>query len=81
MMFGLLSLPKLLLTAAIVAGVWYGFKWFSVRQAKIKRSAKNQHRRPQNPTYNENDETDIEEMTPCPDCGAYIAEGSKHRCG
>ena len=81
MMFGLLSLPKLLLTAAIIAGVWYGFKWFHQRQTQIKRSTQNQRRHNKKSTYSENDETDIEEMIPCPDCGAYVAKGSKHRCG
>jgi|TARA_B110000495_G_C22673101_1_gene397708 hypothetical protein len=73
-MFGLLSLPKLLLTAAIIAGVWYGFKWLNQRQAQIKRD------RNKKTTYSKNDEIDIEEMIPCRDCGAYVAKGSKHRC-
>jgi len=81
MMFGLLSLPKLLLTAAIIAGVWYGFKWFNQRQARIKRSVQNQHSRTKKTPYSRNDEIDIEEMIPCRDCGAYIAKGSNHRCG
>ena len=80
-MFGLLSLPKLLLTAAIIAGVWYGFKWLNQRQAQIKWAAQNQHRRNKKSVNSENDETDIEEMIPCQDCGAYIAKGSNHRCG
>jgi hypothetical protein len=80
-MFGLLSLPKLLLTAAIIAGVLYGFKWLNKRQAQIKQSAQNQRRRPKKSTYSENNEIDIEEMTPCPDCGAYVAKGFKHKCG
>jgi hypothetical protein len=73
-MFGLLSLPKLLLTAAIIAGVWYGFKWLNQRQAQIMRD------RNKKTTYSKNDEIDIEEMIPCRDCGAYVAKGSKHRC-
>jgi hypothetical protein len=81
MMFGLLSLPKLLLTAAIIAGVWYGFKWLNQRQAQIKRSLQNERRRSKKNTYSKIDETDVEEMLPCRDCGAYVAKGSKHRCG
>ena len=80
MMFGLLSLPKLLLTAAIIAGVWYGFKWLNQRQTQIKRSAQSQRRHTKKTTYSENCDTDIEEMLPCRDCGAYVAKGSKHRC-
>jgi hypothetical protein len=80
MMFGLLSLPKLLLTAAIIAGVWYGFRWLNQRQAQIKRSTQGQRRRPKQSTYSENNETDIDDMFPCPDCGAYVAKGRKHRC-
>ena len=81
MMFGLLSLPKLLLTAAIIACVWYGFKWLNQRQGQIKRSAQNRRRQPKKSTYTENDETDIEEMVQCSDCGAYFAKGNEHRCG
>jgi hypothetical protein len=73
-MFGLLSLPKLILTAAIIAGVWYGFKWLNQRQAQTKRD------RNKKTTYSKNDEIDIEEMIPCRDCGAYVAKGGKHRC-
>ena len=80
-MFGLLSLPKLLLTVAIIAGVWYSFKWLNHRQIQIKRYAKNQHSRTKKPPYSGNDEADIEEMIPCRECGAYIAKGSNHRCG
>jgi hypothetical protein len=80
-MFGLLSLPKLFLTAVIVTAVWYGFKWFNQRQAQIRWSAKNRHRRSKKSNYSENDETDIEEMLPCSDCGAYVSKGSEHRCG
>jgi hypothetical protein len=80
-MFGLLSLPKLILTVAIVMGVWYGFKWLNQRQAQIKWAAKNKRRKPKKAAYSQPDEPDIEEMMPCPNCGAYVAKGSNHRCG
>ena len=80
-MFGLLSLPKLILTVAIVMGVWYGFKWLSQRQAQIKWAAKNKRRKPKKAAYSQPDEPDIEEMMPCTNCGAYVAKGSNHRCG
>ena len=80
-MFGLLSLPKLILTAAIVMGVWYGFKWLNQRQAQIKWAAKNKRRKPKKAAYSQPDEHDIEEMMPCTNCGAYVAKGSNHRCG
>ena len=80
-MFGLFSLPKLLLTAAIIAGVWYGFKWLNQRQAQIKSASRKQRKAPGQKTYSKVDEPDIEEMVPCPDCGAYVAKGSNHKCG
>ena len=80
-MFGLLSLPKLLLTAFLIAVVWYGFKWFTQRQANIERSIKNQRSRHNKPNYSENSEANIEDMLPCKNCGAFIAKGSEHRCG
>ena len=80
-MFGLLSLPKLILTAAIVMGVWYGFKWLNQRQAQVTRAAKNKRHKPKQAAYSQPDEPDIEEMMPYPNCGAYVAKGSNHRCG
>ena len=80
-MFGLLSLPKLLLLGAIIFGVWYGFKWLNGRQAQVKQSKKKRSFRQESGTTQNFEEPDIEEMVPCPDCGAYVAKGSKHRCG
>jgi len=80
-MFGLFSLPKLLLTAAIIAGVWYGFKWLNRRQAEVESHRRDRPARAKRSTPPIDDDPDIEEMIPCPDCGAYVAKGSKHRCG
>jgi len=80
-MFGLFSLPKLLFTAAVIAAVLYGFKWLNRRQ---QMQAEDQGGKPkanvggaQRPAEAQ---PDIEEMVPCPDCGAYVAKGSDHRC-
>jgi len=80
-MFGLFNLPKLLLLAAIIFAVWYGFKWLNNRQAQVSRSKPAKPFRPNARPAADPVEPDIEEMIPCPDCGVYVAKGSKHRCG
>ena len=80
-MFGLFNLPKLLLLAAIIFGVWYGFKWLNARQAQVGKSKKQRSFRQKSDAESQPIDPDIEEMIPCPDCGAYVAKGSKHRCG
>ncbi len=80
-MFGLFSLPKLLLTAAIIAGVWYGFKWLNRRQAELANQKPKRTEKPRHSTRSKEEDPDIEEMVLCPDCGAYVAKGSNHKCG
>ena len=67
------SLPKLLILIAVIAIVWYGFKAAGRinrnRQSGPKRSAKN-----------EASDIAIENMEPCPKCGAYTASLDTHIC-
>ena len=72
-MFGF-SIPKIIFTAAVIAAVWYGFKWLNRRQqveAERAQAALNKGGA---------EAPDVEEMVPCPDCGAYVAKGGDHRC-
>jgi len=76
-MFGLFSLPKLIFTAAIIAAVWYGFKWLGQRQ-KIQKRAERENlragsKRTEGPV--------VEDMVQCPDCGAYVPDDGRHKCG
>lgn len=74
-MFGF-SITKLLFTAVVIAAVWYGFKWLNRRAQVQQRSAEDSGRVEAEAAK----APDVEEMVQCPDCGAYIAKGSGHRC-
>jgi len=84
-MFGLFSISKILVTAAIILAVWYGFKWLGNRQEIQKQAAKEQVRRGSGrgagPSRRDTTEPEIEDMVQCPDCGAYVADDGRHRCG
>ena len=73
-MFGF-SIMKILFTIAVVVVVWQGFKWLQRRQA-----VESQRARDDLGGESAKPDDGIEEMVPCPDCGAYIAKGSNHRC-
>lgn len=85
-MFGLFSLPKLLFTVLVVGAVWYGFKWLARRQAVADSQARAnpKHRGGAKSRPDSNSAPDgggaIEDMVECPDCGAFVAKGSRHRC-
>jgi hypothetical protein len=67
------SLPKLIVLAAIIAAVWYGFKWVGrynqVQQAKA------------DDLIRKNAEKSAADMTPCPKCGTYVLTGEATNCG
>ncbi|SLN72489.1 hypothetical protein [Oceanibacterium hippocampi] len=77
-MFGF-SFLKLLVLAAVVAGVWYGFKYLSRDTAKVGRKAEEApakapkgRRAPADPS--------VEEMQKCARCGTYVT-GDARDCG
>ena len=82
-MFGF-SLPKLLFTVAVIAAVWYGFKYLGrlaerqadKRDAPPKRPAS---RRPTPPAADPGAEA--QDMEACPVCGAYVVAGGNRNCG
>ena len=91
-MFGLPSIQKLLLLAAILAAVWYGFKLIGrlsdqrkaerrLREQEAARapSAAPERGRPRQAAGGA--EARTEEMEPCPACGAYVASGRARNCG
>ena len=73
-MFGF-SIMKILFTIVVVVVVWQGFKWLKRREAMAEaRAQANLNPESMQPRDG------VEEMVLCPDCGAYIAKGSDHRC-
>ena len=84
-MFGF-SLQKLLVLAAVVAAVWYGFKWISRLQQARDAEAKVPPRKRRWPggfrrEAKEPEQTAAEEMTPCRVCGAYVPARGATNCG
>ncbi|SME89461.1 uncharacterized protein SAMN06265365_101215 [Tistlia consotensis] len=90
-MFGLPSIQKLIVLAAIVAAVWYGFKFIGriAEQREAERKLRERQRgdggrgpgggRPQGAERAA--EIKAEEMVPCPACGAYVASRRARNCG
>jgi uncharacterized protein len=82
-MFGF-SLQKILVLVAIVAAVWYGFKWVSRLQAARDAEAKAQGKRaakrraPGRPSASADD---AEDMVQCPVCRAYVQARGASSCG
>ncbi len=79
-MFGLFSLPKILFTVLVVCAVWYGFKWLARRQSVVDSEARANFKRRTASESKSNDGDTIEDMVECPDCGAFVAKGSRHNC-
>ncbi|MBB52750.1 MAG: hypothetical protein CMF67_00075 [Magnetovibrio sp.] len=73
-MFGF-SIMKILFTIAIVVVVWQGFKWLKRRETVEAVNAMKSLNRESASARDH-----VEELVPCPDCGAYIAKGPDHRC-
>jgi ribosomal protein L32 len=75
-MFGF-SLAKLIVLAAIIAAVWYGFKWVNryqqVQSAKAARSAARREKADAAPA--------TEELIACPRCGTYVPAHNARACG
>lgn len=72
-MFGL-SLPKLLALAAVIAAVWYGFRWLArYQQVQRSKAAKKVDRG--------GAAASTEELVRCPRCGTYVPQRSPVACG
>jgi len=83
-MFGFPSIQKLIVLIAIVAAVWYGFKWVSRLQAardaetKAKGAGTARRRAPGRPAATVDD---AEDMVQCPVCRAYVQARGASSCG
>ncbi len=73
-MFGF-SLTKLLVTVAIIAAIWYGFKYLSRIDRVRKRALKDRKDEP------DSTPAGAESLVQCPVCGTYVAPGGAEACG
>jgi len=84
-MFGLPSLTKLLVLAAVVAAVWYGFKIVGRMDAARKAEAKlheGKASRGKAKTPGRRAEAGTpEEMVQCPVCKTYMPSSGARACG
>ncbi|HLW28717.1 MAG TPA: hypothetical protein VKY54_13370 [Kiloniellales bacterium] len=78
-MLGFPSLTKLLVLAAIVLAVWYGFKLIGRLDAQRKLQAKQQERAAA--AGRATAVPDAEEMIACAACGAYVPARLAGNCG
>jgi len=67
------SLPKLIVLALIVWGVWYGFKLVARRNRLRTREAAREAEAEPRPA--------IEDMTKCPACGTFVPAADTRDCG
>jgi len=86
-MFGF-SLQKLLLLAAIIAAVWYGFKFVARLQDARDADAGKSRRPPRRAAGARTAKRaggdaaeDVEDMVQCPVCDAYVPARSASNCG
>ena len=80
----MLSFPKLLLLVALIAIIWFGFRWFE----RWEKERRDQSRGPAGRVGRDRatgmppggHDRAAEEMTACPICGTYVAAGARS-CG
>jgi len=80
-MFGI-SFTKVLLLVAVIAIVWFGFRWFQ-RWEKERREADDReykNDRLGREASPKADAKDVEVMSACRVCGTYVAQGTR-ACG
>jgi hypothetical protein len=69
------SFTKIIVLAAIVAAVWYGFKFVSrLEQRRKEELAESRKAEPA-------DMKDVGEMIKCPKCDAFVAANGAMNCG
>ena len=86
-MFGLPSIQKLIVLAAVVAAVWYGFKFLGRLQqtrkaeAKLREGKGGEPARKSEAPKKDDAGGQVEDLVQCPSCGAYVRAGSTCSCG
>ncbi len=82
-MFGLPSFGKLMVLAAVIGAVWFGFKMIGrMQQARDEQERqRTAEAKRSGPVENKGNSGDLE-LVQCPACGAYIPPGHKcNNCG
>ena len=77
------SIQKLLFTIAVIAAVWYGFKWVGRMKEIRDEDAKDRLRREKQGSGEKaaRSSVDSEEMVECATCGAFVASSGAKACG
>lgn len=75
-----LSLGKLIFLAAVIAVVWYAFK-YRARVEAIRRSVREEIARRQAATSPRGPSRPTEDLVKCPECGAFVAAVGATNCG
>ena len=79
-MFGL-SLTKLVFTAAVIAIVWYGWKWLARVRLRVDATAAEKLRRARQEASRPPPAINAEDMVACPTCGDYVPARNPTHCG
>ncbi|TQV81895.1 hypothetical protein [Denitrobaculum tricleocarpae] len=81
-MFGLPSIGKLLVLAAILGAVWYGFKMIGrMQQSRDAQNRQNAGGSNGSSTPSKKEADGALDMVQCPACKSYIPPDSKCHCG
>lgn len=75
-----LSLGKLLVLAAIIGVVWYGFK-YAARVEEIRRNVRDEMARRQGASRQGRPSRSVEDLVKCAQCGAFVAAHGATNCG
>ena len=70
-------IQKFLITLILILLAWFGFKWFyRIRQINEERKLGVVKDKKQSDMS-----SNIEDMVQCPNCGAFVPNNGKHKCG
>ncbi|MBM3539552.1 MAG: hypothetical protein FJX55_17205 [Alphaproteobacteria bacterium] len=80
-MFGI-SFSKVLLLVAVVAAIWFGFRWFQrwEKERRERSEREEEGSRLGRDASARSDDRQTEVMTACRICGTYVAQGARS-CG
>ena len=78
-MFGF-SLTKLLFTAAVIALIWYGFKWVGRVQANRQAEYRARLREGQTPAEDRPAQATAHDMVKCAICGDFVSPEAMQGC-
>lgn len=75
------SITKILFTVAVIAVIWYGFKW--VGRMQVQRARAQDGRAPSARAKDSSDapKDAIEDMVACATCGDFVAAQGARSCG